>query len=331
MVAADLVRELESANQRRRLEAVVQSRSRLNPSVRKQLILALSNAGRDITAFGDQLSADFQEPVLNGKAYQRVIREYMAEQPEPDIEEKRTLAADLKHAIVREISYAQAKQLVYAFEWLGNLGTTEWAWGLFAGEHLAGVVCFGSTAGTKVAASVCGEEHKHKVATITRGCAAHWAHPHSASFLISAACKEMTKKGYHIFVSYADPAPGSNEVGTIYSALNHHYCGTTSPVEQFKSPDGKVHDSRQVSGLARDRRGGTLKYKRTRAAQKQLLIEQGCEFFEGTPKHRYVGIYGDRRTKRLLRSALRWDVLPYPKRQVPNAEVKAMAAGAGEV
>ena len=57
-----------------------------------------------------------------------------------------------------------------------------------------------------------------------------------------------------------------------------------------------------------------MKYKRSRAEQKKLLLEQGCEFFEGTPKHRYVGIYGDRRTKRLLKAALRWPVLAYPKR-----------------
>ena len=70
----------------------------------------------------------------------------------------------------------------------------------------------------------------------------------------------------------------------------------------------------QIVGLARDRRGGTLKYKRSRAEQKQLLLEQGCEFFEGTAKHRYVGFYGDWRTKRMLKAALRWPVLAYPKR-----------------
>ena len=57
-----------------------------------------------------------------------------------------------------------------------------------------------------------------------------------------------------------------------------------------------------------------MKYKRSRAEQKQMLIEQGCQFFKGTPKHCYVGIYGDRRVTRILRKALRWPVLPYPKR-----------------
>jgi len=67
--------------------------------------------------------------------------------------------------------------------------------------------------------------------------------------------------------------------------------------------------------MTRDRTGGTMKYQRTRAEQKALLIDDGCEFFRGEPKHRYVGIYGDRRIKRMLRGALRWRVLPYPKRK----------------
>jgi hypothetical protein len=54
-------------------------------------------------------------------------------------------------------------------------------------------------------------------------------------------------------------------------------------------------------------------------------MEEGCEFFkDGGRKHRYVGIYGDRRIKRILRRALRWKVLPYPKRhQSSNLSVSA--------
>jgi hypothetical protein len=132
----------------------------------------------------------------------------------------------------------------------------------------------------------------------------------------------MAKKGFNVICSFSDPS--ASEIGTIYSALNHYYCGLTQPTEQFRTPDGKVHDSRQVSGLARDRTGGTLKYKRTRAQQKKLLIEQGCEFFEGTAKHRWVGFYGDKRTKRILKAALRWPVLPYPKRPTVEQPVQTL-------
>jgi hypothetical protein len=314
VVAAELIRDIESAARKEKLEAVVQSRSRLNPTIRKNLISALKHAARDVAAFAEQLSADFQELPSNGKSHQRVIREHMAEQPEADIAEKRRVATDFKNAVVREISYDEAKNLILGNEWLGSMGTTEFAFGLFFGCHLAGTVCFGSTAGTNVAASICGWEHRHKVVTLCRGACVHWAHPHSASFLISEACREMTKKGYHVFVAYSDIAAG--EIGTVYQASNWLYCGTTSPTEKFRTKDGKIYDARNVHLLTRDRTGGTLKYKRSRAEQKQLLKEQGCEFFKDSGrKFRYVGIYGDRRTKRILRRALRWEALPYPKRQ----------------
>jgi hypothetical protein len=319
VIAAELIRDIESASRKDKLESVVRLRSRLNPTIRKNLISALRNAAGDAEAFWEQLSADFHNFPVNGKCHQRVIRELMAEQPEPDITEKRKLAADFKNAVVREISYEEAKNLILANEWLGNMGTTEFSFGLYFGKHLAGVACFGRTAGTNVAASVCGAEHAHRVATLCRGCSCWWAHPHSASFLISEACRQMTAKGFHIFVAYSDPA--ANEVGTVYQASNWLYCGPTNSTEQFRTPDGKVRDARQVHCLTRDRTGGTMRYKRTRAEQKEMLLKQGCEFFDGTAKHRYIGLYGDRRIKRTLRRALRLEVLPYPKRpQVPAIE-----------
>jgi len=123
----------------------------------------------------------------------------------------------------------------------------------------------------------------------------------------------MTRKGYNIFVAYSDPA--ANEVGTVYQASNWLYCGMTRPKKRFRTPDGKVYDGRKIQCLTRDRTGGSLKVKRTRADQKRLLIEQGCEFLDGTRKHRYVHFAGDRRIKRILRRALKWEVLPYPKRE----------------
>jgi len=318
VVAAELTRDIESQSRKAKLETVVRLRSRLNPTIRKKLILALKNAKGDLGHFEAELLNDFREFPTNGKCHQRIVREMMAEQPDPLLSEKKAVATDFKKATVREISLAQARDLIVASEFLGNLGSSEFAFGLFLGKYLAGVACFGSTAGTNVKASVCGSEHADKVITLTRGCCLHWAHPHSGSFLVSAACREMTRKGFHVVIAYADPEAG--ERGVILRACNFSYCGMTSPTEKFRRPDGKVYDARNVHLLTRDRRFGRLKYKRTRAEQKQLLIEQGCEFFKDTGcKHRFVGIFGDRRAKRILRAALRWEVLPYPKR-APSPE-----------
>src|SRR5579872_889113 len=315
VVASELIRDMESQSRREKLEAVVRLKKRLNPTLTKKLVLALSNSATHMAKCEKQLSKDFEDFPANGKAFQRVIRERMAEQPDPLLAEKQALAADFKNAVVREIALADARNLIVANEWLGNLGSAEHAWGLFFGDYLAGVVCFGSTAGTKVRSSVCGKEHADKVVTLVRGCCEHWAHPHSASYLITQACKLMVKKvGAHVFVAYADPRAG--EVGVVYQAVGWLFCGFTNPTEKFQRPDGKVYDARNVHLLTRDRRFGKLRYKRTRAEQKRLLISQGYEFFKDDQrKLRYVGIYGDRRTKRLLRSVLRWEVLPYPKRE----------------
>ena len=123
----------------------------------------------------------------------------------------------------------------------------------------------------------------------------------------------MAAKGKPIIVAYSDPAGG--EVGTIYSSVNFIYTGMTGGTEVFITPDGKRHNTRQIHGLTRDRRNGGLRYVRTRAEQKQLLIKQGCRFERVNGKHRYVHFAGDRRTRKPLRKALKWGVVEqYPKR-----------------
>jgi len=313
VLAAELERDLASPTRKQKLQEVVRLRNRLNPTIRKSLMLALKNVITGAINFETQLAADFQESPVSGKCHQRVIRERLAEQPEPNLEEKRRLAADFKNAVVREISYDEARNLILANEWLGNMGTTEFSFGLYFGEYLAGVACFGRTAGTQVAGSICGQEHAHRVVTLTRGCCCWWAHKHAASWLINRACDEMVKRGANVFLAYSDEAAG--EIGTVYQAAGWIYIGRTSPTEKFRTPSGVVKDARLVSAYSRDRTGGTLKYRRSRVEQKQLLIEEGCEFFkDGSRKHRYVHFAGDRRTKRLLRRALRLAVLQYPKR-----------------
>jgi hypothetical protein len=75
----------------------------------------------------------------------------------------------LENAIVVEISYDKAKELILKYEWLGNMGTTERSFGLILDGELAGVVCFGKTGGTDTAKSVCGEEWAQYVVTLCRG------------------------------------------------------------------------------------------------------------------------------------------------------------------
>jgi hypothetical protein len=247
------------------------------------------------------------------KCHQRIIRESAPLEPDEDV--KRELARSFANAAVREISRKEAEPLILKYEWLGDLGSSRWYYGLYFGEHLAGVEAFGTTGGNRAAAAIAGKEHAHRVCTLTRGCCLPWADNPvesggrihtgaAASFLLSKACRKMADEhGKNIVIAYADPR--AFEEGRIYLATNFEYIGKTAPVEQYRMPDGTVHDTRQLSGLTRDRRGGGLTYTHSREAQRLMLLEQGAVFFPGTSKRRFMLISGDRRTKRMLRSMLK--------------------------
>jgi hypothetical protein len=321
-VADDLVREIERRHER--LNAVVEGKERLNPTLRRKLITALQHEA----GAAQELSNGFHEYQSNGKAFQRQIREHLATLDEPNLEEKKRLASDLKNATIREISRADSRALLLQFEWLAGLGSGEFYFAMSFGPYLAGVVCFGSTAGTNTKASVCGNVHKDKVITLTRGANTFWCHPNGGSKLVAGACRMMAAKGYNIIVAYSDTEAG--ERGVIYRACNFLFCGKTGATERFRTGDGRVRDARLVSGYTRDRTGGTLKYNRTRAEQKEIMLESGVEFFRGTSKLRWVGFFGSNTLKRRLRGALQWEVMPYPKRTTVEESVQAAPARASQ-
>jgi hypothetical protein len=326
VIAKQAVRYVESKPQSEKLDTAVHSRKELNPAIRAELIRALEARAKKYLALAAKLKKGFKPlKTHTGKAHQRLVREQRAKLPDPLLEDKITAAADFKNASVREISYDIAKNVILANEYLGTMpgGVTN-CFGLYFGGHLGSVVVFGSTAGNKVAASICGPEHADKVAILVRGATEDWADPprtsadgrkhtgSAASFLIARACDMMAAKGKPVIVAYSDPA--GNEKGTIYQSCNFLYTGRTGGTEVFITPDGKRHNTRQIHGLTRDRRNGELNYTRTRAEQKQLLIEQGCTFEKEGGKHRYVFFAGDKRTRKPLRKALKWEVLPHPRR-----------------
>jgi hypothetical protein len=233
------------------------------------------------------------------------------------------LAASLKNAVVREIDRKTAETIILKYEWLGTMGTTDFQFGLYCGEHLAAVECFGRTAGTRTPESICGKEYAHLVKTLTRGATVHWAHPHAGSFAISHACRLMAQKGYHICVAYGDPA--ANEIGSVYQGCGFNYCGTTeSKSSNFvwsgkpvaKDPlwgtlkNGKEHDERKISQAIS--RGYRIEC--SRRERRLEMIQEGFVFLKSPPKHRYVGFYGDEETVTTLKAALKWETFPYPKR-----------------
>jgi hypothetical protein len=275
--------------------------------------------------------------------HQKKIRDTKALTPLADEPERRLAASSFKNAVVREITRAEALPIILDYEWLGTMGTTEFSFGLFFGEYLAGVACFGRTAGSNVTASICGKEYASHAITLSRGACVHWAHPHSATFLINKACDLMVAKGYNIFVAYSDVE--ADEIGTVYQASNWFYVGAGGTPTLYVHPDGRKKDSRCIGTMTRsragrpDRRTATVEQMRdwiskmkakgyrvhegktpyfekiTRRQAHEKLLNEGFRVEKGTAKHRYVHFAGDKRRVRTLRQALKLKVLPYPKRK----------------
>jgi hypothetical protein len=192
------------------------------------------------------------------KCHQRKIRE--------SHEDGHPVPKDFSTASVRPIPYDEAKAFILKYEWLGNMGTTVRAFGLFFGDELAAVECFGHP-GSEEIKNICGKEHADKVYWLARGACAHWAHEHSSSYLINEACRQMgapwqTRDGKDMpakFVFLATADTDAGEIGTCYQASNWIYLGKTTSDRMFLKPGDPPERAKSyrvlVKGPLRNRTG----------------------------------------------------------------------------
>ncbi len=227
------------------------------------------------------------------KAHQRIIREQQAE-----IEASENLFGsywdnidvDINKAILKEITFDMAEYIIKKYEYLGTMcGGLFKSFGIFWDGWCGGVVCVGEPTSKTLADSVCGPEYADKVIQIQRGACVHWAHPHSASKLISYALKQIRNHGYRIVIAFADPMAG--EIGTVYQATNWLYCGLTA-----KRPDYFDGEGNRITGHVGKIQPWMSKKQRPR-------------------KGRYVYFLGKKGEKKQYLNALNWPILPYPKRE----------------
>lgn len=225
------------------------------------------------------------------KAHQRKIREQH--------EDGHPVPKDFSTASVREIPYEEAKAFILKYEWLGNMGTTARTFGLFFGDELAAVECFGHPKSPEVL-NLCGKEHADKVYWLSRGACAHWAHEHASSYLINKACEMMgqpwkTRDGKDmpakfIFLATADTDAG--EIGTCYQASNWNYLGKATVPRMFLMPGdpperGKSYDT-LVKGPIRNR---TKRIEQADPDGRRHFLLNGVKYYKGdtTADGEYIG------------------------------------------
>jgi hypothetical protein len=184
---------------------------------------------------------------------------------------------------VEKINASEAHPLILNVHYARRLPSISYAFGLFRGNEMSGVVTYGMPASPFVCSGICGEAHKGKVLELNRLVLRN-NRKNEASFLISNSIKQLPKPS--IVVSYADT--DRNHSGCVYQASNFYFAGTSTERTDIDPGEGKHARHHLGDATARVRR---------------------------SPKHRYFFIHGSKSERKTLMSALLWKIeSAYPKR-----------------
>ena len=169
------------------------------------------------------------------------------------------------------------------------------AFGLYDDADLVGVVTYGIPASPSLCMGICGKEYSDKVLELNRLCLED-NYKNQASFLVANSIKLLPKPT--IVVSYADTAQG--HVGYVYQATNFLYTGLSANRVDWA-----------IKGLEH-KHSKTLSDGMTLDAMKE---KYGDDFYytERSRKHRYIYFHGTKTDKKILKSKLNYEVMPYPK------------------
>ena len=201
---------------------------------------------------------------------------------------------------VREITRADCAEFILEIHYAKRWPSISYAFGLFDGDDLIGVVTYGTPPSAPLRRGIAGDEYVSDVLELNRLCL-RYNRKNEASMLVGRSLKMLPKN--RIVVSFADTAQG--HVGSVYQAANFIYCGLSA-----KRTDWKVKGLEHLHGqtIADQFRG----VKNRAEAMRQ---KYGDDFYLAPRprKHRYFYICGSKSYKRRVLSALRYPQAPYPK------------------
>jgi hypothetical protein len=198
--------------------------------------------------------------------------------------------------LVRQITTKQTHYFLLNIHYAKRIPSISYAYGLFDNGDLVGVVCYGTPASSTLCKGICGEQWQKSVLELNRLVLLN-NKPNEASRLVGASFKLLPKP--RIIVSFADTA--QNHEGIVYQATNFLYTGLSA---KFRDP--------KVKGLEHQHHA-TYGHGLT---NKQIIQKFGADnvyFVERSRKHRYIIFLGNKLEKKIMRNALKYAVLPYPK------------------
>lgn len=207
--------------------------------------------------------------------------------------------------LVKEVEWQEAKRFILNYEWLGNMGTSKYCYGLLFGEQLAAVVCYGPLVAPSQYSRLFDKEIFKEVLQICRGASTYWAPKWAPSKLISSSLKMLRQSlssDLILVMAYADPKAG--EIGTIYQACNAYYLGETSPGGGKRYIiNGHSYDPRKV-------------YKKFGSREREHILKIDPNYLTENinRKHRYLFIRGSSKKRKEILNQIGHLIRTYPKR-----------------
>ena len=120
-------------------------------------------------------------------AHQKLIRDKMQKEDAHNLfgEWWKEIDVDIKKAVVQPINFVTASNLIKKYEWLGCMpAMVKYCFGIYFEGNLGGAVVY-STEYIENLGRWDKYDYTNKIILLSRGACVHWAHPHSASKLIT--------------------------------------------------------------------------------------------------------------------------------------------------
>lgn len=200
---------------------------------------------------------------------------------------------------VYKVNRDQCEPFIIGMHYAHRWPSITYAFGLFDGGVLIGVVTYGTPPSSTLRSGVAGAENKGRVLELNRLCLAN-NNKNEASFLISKSLK-MLPRG-KIVISFADTSQG--HVGTVYQAANFTYHGLSA-----KRTDWAIKGREHLHGqtIADEFRG-------VKNRSKAMRDKYGDDFYlkQRPRKHRYIYITG-KKERKSLSGEIKYPIGNYPK------------------
>lgn len=197
---------------------------------------------------------------------------------------------------VKPVSYSTAMRIVVEKHYLHRKCPCSFAFGLFDGEKVKGVVIYGTPSSATLRSGVCGPDEKNNVIELTRLWVCDSVGKNGESFLIGNTIPKINKE---IIVSYAEIQQG--HLGIVYQATNWIYSGLSAKRTNWTIEGNDKHCQ-------------TIADKYTSA---EIREKYGDKFslVDRPRKHRYIYFNCNSKRRKILLTKLRYKILPYPKQQ----------------